>query len=90
MNALTKSKGAETDKQIRDAAEQAGEAMRGILSTSVADSVLLKNRHNELFLRLMESLERDKNVSLSPSRQLDDPTGDQEPQQFADSITPKK
>lgn len=65
MNALTKTKG-QTDQQIREAALEAGEAMRDILSTSIADSVLLKNRHNELFLRLMEGLEREK--SQSPRR----------------------
>lgn len=42
--------------------------MRRILTTSIADSVLLKNRHNELFLRLMDSLERDKEASRSPVR----------------------
>lgn len=71
MNALTKSKSSETDKQIRDHAEIAGDAMRSILSTSVADSVLLKNKHNELFLRLMESIERDKNMSTQYTRKMD-------------------
>ena len=45
--------------------------MRSIFSTSVADSILLKSRHNELFLRLKESLEREKNQSHSPSRKAE-------------------
>lgn len=60
MNTLTKVRDGNTDKQIREAVSEAGDAMRSILSTSIADSVLLKNRHNELFIKLMDSLGREK------------------------------
>ena len=105
LSTLTKTKGSETDKLIRETATKAGNAMRSIYSTSVADSVLLKNRHNELFLRLMEGLERDKSKQNSPKRKIADPSDSSDvPERAADdfvntdenylkfqkSITPKK
>ena len=46
-----------TEKTLCERAEKATESMKRIIALSIADPGLLKNQHNQLFLKLMQQLE---------------------------------
>jgi len=54
-----------SEKLLCESAEQATGCMRKIIALSIADPGLLKNQHNQLFLKLMSQIDKEKELKAA-------------------------
>lgn len=54
-----------SEKLLCESAEQATDCMRKIIALSIADPGLLKNQHNQLFLKLMSQIDKEKELKAA-------------------------